>query len=479
MEDKTEKKGKTREMTLKSALFGFFAPIVVLIVLIILGADVAIASLVGLFVMAIFCLVMGTKWENIEAAMAEGVHQVAGATIVMLLVGCMVAVWMASGTIPTMLYYGMKIVTPEIYLPVCFLLPAFMSICTGTSWGSLSTIGVVLCGMAAGLGIPIGMAGGAVVSGAFVGDKLSPLSDCTLLGASACEVPLFTHVKSMLYTMIPSFIICLIIYIILGFQASGNIDATAVNELSSGIASTFDISVIHIIPIIVVLVLSVKHVPAFITFGIGIGLGVIWSMIFQGHGFIENLGYIMSGFSVDSGVEAVNTLVNRGGFSSMLSLVGMIIVIGMLSGLFNRSGVLNVLVGGLSKRLRSPKSIIFGAGISSILMAMAGGQYPAIAIPAVAFKDICDEMDINRAVLARMLADTGVVVSSIIFWNAWTMGYGVVLGGFSTLELIPYNFLAFVSPAIAIIFNFIGIGFFHKDEEVKYHLIWKKKKTAV
>ena len=472
MSEKTKK-----EMSVKTALLGFFLPLVVLILLIIVGADVAIASLIALFVMAIFCLIMGTKWEDIEAALAEGVHQVAGATIVMLLVGCMVAVWMASGTIPTMLYYGMKIVTPQLYLPVCFLLPAFMSICTGTSWGSLSTIGVVLCGMAAGLGIPVGMAGGAVVSGAFVGDKLSPLSDCTLLGASACEVPLFTHVKSMLYTMIPSFIICLILYIILGFRASGSIDTAAVNALATGLENSFSISIIHIIPIIVVLVLSVKKVPAFITFGIGIAIGVIWSMIFQGHGFIENLNFILSGFHTESGVEAVDTLVNRGGFNSMLSLVGMIIVIGMLSGLFNRSGVLNVLVDGLSRKLKSPKSIIFGAGLSSILMAMAGGQYPAIAIPAVAFKDICDQMNINRAVLARMLADTGVVVSSIIFWNAWTMGYGTVLGGFSTLELIPYNFLAFVSPVVAIIFNFLGIGFFSKDEEVKYHFIWRKKKA--
>ena len=476
MGEKTVNEKPVREMTFRKALLGFFVPLAVLIVLIIFGADVSIASLVALFVMAIFCLLMGVKWADIDAAMAEGVHQVAGATMVMLLVGCMVAIWMASGTIPTMLYYGMKIVSPQFYLPVCFILPAFMSVCTGTSWGSISTIGVVLCGMAAGMGIPLPMAAGAVISGAFVGDKCSPLSDCTLLGASACEVPLFTHVKSMLYTMIPSFIICLVVYTILGFNASGNIDVTAVNELSGGIASTFSISVFHIIPIIVVLVLSVKQVPAFITFGVGIALGIIWAMIFQGCGFIECLGYIMSGFSVDSGVEAVDTLVNRGGFSSMLSLVGTIIIIGMLSGLFNKSGVLTVLVGGLSKKLRSPKSIILGAGISSILMSMAGGQYPSIAIPAVAFKDICDEMDINRAVLARMLADTGVVVAPLIFWNAWTIGYGVVLGGFPIIQAVPYTFLAMICPVVAIIFNFLGIGFFHKDEEVKYHLIWKKSK---
>ena len=467
---------KKREMTFGLALVGCFAPLLIIVALIFLGVDVAIATLIALFVMAAFCIWMGISWKDIDAAMSEGVHQVAGATVIMLLVGCMVASWMSSGTIPTLLYYGMKIVTPSFYLPVCFLLPAFMSICTGTSWGSISTIGVVLCGMSAGLGIPAGMAAGAVVAGAFVGDKASPLSDCTLLGASACDVPLFTHVKSMLYTMVPSFIICFVIYIFLGLQVSGDIDTSAVNILSDGIASSFNVNIIHVVPVIIVLVLSVKQVPAFITFGIGIGTGVIWSMIFQGRSFVENMGFLLNGFNVDTGIEAVNTLVNRGGFNSMLWLVGTIVLIGMLSGLFNISGVLSILVGGLSKKLKSPKSIILGAGVSSILMAMAGGQYPSIAIPAVAFKDICDDMDINRAVLARMLADTGVVVSSIITWNAWTLGYGVVLGGISIYEIVPYNFMAFVCPIVAIIFNFLGIGFFHKDEEVKYHLIWRKRK---
>ncbi len=463
-------------MTFGLAIAGCFLPLIVIVALILVGTDVAIATLIALFVMMIFCLYMGVSWKKIDEAMAEGVHQVAGATIIMLLVGCMVAVWMASGTIPTLLYYGMQIVTPTFYLPICFLLPAFMSICTGTSWGSISTIGVVLCGMSAGLGIPAGMAAGAVVAGAFVGDKASPLSDCTLLGASACEVPLFTHVKSMLYTMVPSCLICLVIYIILGLRASGEIDTTAVAELSNGIASSFDVSIIHIIPVVVVLVLSIKQVPAFITFGIGIGLGVIWSMIFQGHGFIENMGFLLSGFNIDTGVEAVNTIVCRGGFNSMLWLTGTIILIGMLSGLFTVSGVLTVLVGSLSKRLRSSRSIMLGVAGSSILMTMAGGQYPSIAIPAVAFKEVCDEMDINRAVLARMLADTGVVLGSVVPWNAWTLGQGVVLGGISVYEIIPYNFLAFVCPIVAIIFNFLGIGFFHKDEEVKYHLIWRRKK---
>lgn len=292
-----------REMTTGCALAGFLMPILVMIVLIVLGAEMTIASLAALFVMIGFCMFMGFKWERLDAAMAEGVRQVATAAMIMLLVGCMVAAWISSGTIPTLLYYGMKIITPKLFLPICFIVPAFMAICTGTSWGSISTIGVVLCGMAAGLGIPVGMAAGAVISGAFFGDKTSPLSDTTLLTASACEVPLFKHIASMWYTTLPGILICLVLYTVLGLKASGNIDVAAVNELSNGLTASFHISPLHIIPVALVLILSVRQAPTLLAFGTGIGSGIVWSMIFQGRGFMENLNYIMNGFSIESGMN--------------------------------------------------------------------------------------------------------------------------------------------------------------------------------
>lgn len=472
----TGNKGETlKEMTVGRALIGFFAPILLLIILIALGADVTIAALGALFLMLIFCYYMGYKWDTIDSAMAEGVRQIATATMIMLLVGCLVAAWMSSGTIPSLLYYGMQIITPNLFLPICLILPAFMSVCTGTSWGAISTIGVVLCGMAEGLGIPVPLAAGAVISGAFFGDKMSPLSDTTLLASSSCEVPLFTHIKSMWYTTVPATLICLVVYTILGLNASGKIDSTAVNEISNGLTANFNISPVHIIPVVLVLILSVKQVPAFLAFGAGIGSGIIWSMIFQGRGFVENLGYILSGFSIDSGVEAVDTLVNRGGFSSMLSLVGILLVLGMLSGLFSETNVLNVLVNRLSQKLNTPRTIMFGVWVSSLIICLIGGQYPAIAIPAVAFKDVCDDMDINRAVLSRTLEDVGTMVAAIVPWSAWVIGYGVVLGGISVQEFIPYTFLPMLCPIIGLINNSLGIGLYHSKDQVKYRPFWRRR----
>lgn len=246
-------------------------------------------------------------------------------------------------------------------------------------------------------------------------------------------------------------------------------------DLSNGLSSNFNISLIHVIPVLLVLVLSVKQVPAFIAFGVGIGSGIIWSIIFQGHSFLENLNYIMNGFSIDSGVAAVDSLVNRGGFTSMLSLVGILLVLGMLSGLFSASNVLSVLVNKLSKKLNTPGSILFGVWISALIICTIGGQYPAIAITGVAFKDICDEMDIHRAVLSRTLEDVGTMVAAIVPWSAWVIGYGVVLGGVTVREFIPFTFLPILCPIIALIHNFLGIGLLHKNDKVKYRPFTRKK----
>lgn len=231
------------------------------------------------------------------------------------------------------------------------------------------------------------------------------------------------------------------------------------------------------IPVILVLVLSIKKVPAFITFGVGIGSGIIWSMLFQGFSFAENLGFMMNGFSVDTGVEAVNTLVNRGGFSSMLSLIGIMVFCGMLSGMLADLNVAPVLVKAITKKVHTPFGILCGAMVSCVILVIAGGQYTAITITAVAFKEAFDEMDINRAVLSRTLEDVGTMLAAIIPWNAWVIGYGVVLGGISTAAFIPYTFLPIISPFIALFNNFFGIGLLHKDDEIKYHPLWRRKKA--
>ncbi len=258
-------------------------------------------------------------------------------------------------------------------------------------------------------------------------------------------------------------------------RASGSIDTAAVNQLTDGLSGLFHISILNIIPIVLVLVLSLKRVPSFITFGVGIGAGLVWSMIFQGYGFIENLGFLMNGFSADSGVEAVNTLVNRGGFSSMLSLIGIMIACGLMNGLYDEFKILDGIVNGITNKIKSPKGLLVSVMIVALFLCIAGGQYSAIAITAVAFKTACDKMDINRGVLSRTLEDVGTMVAAIIPWNAWVIGIGVVLGA-APMEFIPYTFLCFLCPIVALVNNILGIGLLRKNDPIKYRPLWRRPK---
>lgn len=470
----TKEKKNRKEMTTGYAAFGFFAPIVLLVALIFIGADMTIAIVASVFLLIAFGIYMGFSWEDMEKALTKGVAQVGISAAIMLLVGCMVAVWMASGCIPSLLYYGLHIINPTWFLPICFILPAFMSVCAGTSWGSISTIGVVLCGMAASLGINVGVAAGAVISGSFFGDKMSPLSDTTLLAAASNEVSVFDHITSMWYTTVPATIICLVLYTILGINASGTIDSVMVGEMNSGLSRNFNIGIWNLIPVILVLILSVKKVPAFITFGIGILVGVIWAMIFQGYTFADNLSFMMNGFSIETGVTSVDTLVNRGGFSSMLSLVGIMIFCGMLSGLLEDLDVAPCLVNAITKKVHTPFGIMCGAMASCVILVIAGGQYTAITITSVAFKEAFDKMDIHPCVLSRTVEDVGTLLAAIIPWNAWVIGYGVVLGT-TTAAFIPFTFLPIISPFIALLNSFFGIGLWRKSDEVKYRPFWRRK----
>jgi NhaC family Na+:H+ antiporter len=468
---------KIKEMTTGRALVGFFCPIALMILLILIGADMTIGMIAALFRLSLYAIYMGHSWEEIEKSMSGGGAQIGTSAAVMLFVGCMVAVWIACGTIPTLLYYGLQIISPKWFLPICFILPAFMAVCTGTSWGAVSTIGVVLCGMASGLGINIGLAAGAVISGAYFGDKMSPLSDTTLLAAASTEVSVFEHIASMMYTTVPTTVICLVIYTVLGLSASGNIDTAAIAEMTGGMAANFKISVLNLLPILIVLVMSVKRVPALLTFGAGIGSAMIWAMVYQGVSFTALLGNLMSGFSIDTGIASVNTLLNRGGLNGMLGLIGIMIFCGMFSGLLGDLKVTHKLVETILKKVHTPFGMLTGAMISARLLCGAGGQYPAITITAVAFKNMTDDLDIHRGVLSRTLEDVGTVISPLIFWNAWTIGLGTVLG-ITVFDFMPFTFFSILNPFVALVVNYLGIGLYHRNDEMKYRPMWRRKKTV-
>lgn len=465
----------TREMTFSLALTSFLVPLAVMIALILTGVDLTAAILVAVFCLLGFGVYCRIPWNRLEAAMNSGIHSIAGAAVIMLLVGGMVAVWMAAGSVPALLYYGLKLIYPALFLPLVFLLSAFTAICTGTSWGAVGTVGVVFIGMSAGLGIPLAFTAGAVVSGAQMGDKMSPMSDTTLLAAASAECTVFEHIISMFYTTVPAALICVVIYTVLGLNATGSIDLANIEALTTGIEQGFNLSVLNLVPVIIVLALSIMKVPAFLTFGAGMLSGGLFAILFQGETLSSIFGYIMSGYSASTGVDTLDGLLSRGGMNGMLGMVGMILMCGMLSGLLTELKSLTVLVDALRSRVQSVGATITAILVSAFALAITtGGQYPPLTIPAVAFKDLCDDLDIHRAVLSRSMEDVGTLLCAIMPWGIATAFYSSTLG-VAPLEYIPFTFLPMLCPILALINAWTGIGVFRKSDAVKYRPFWRRK----
>jgi NhaC family Na+:H+ antiporter len=250
---------KQTNMTLNKALVGFMVPLGVILTLVLTGHDIFIALFVAMVTLVAIGLIFGYKFDFLQNAIMSGGSSVLGAVLIMLMVGILIGVWMSCGSVPAMLYYGLKIIHPKLFLPISFIICVITSMATGTSWGTAGTMGVALMGVAAGIGVPLPLAAGCIVSGAHVGDKLSPLSDTTLLASASTGTKLFDHIVSMLYTTIPGSLICLIAYTIIGW---GYGDAllqqnylSDIETLTSGLAATFNINLLMLIPPLLVIVL--------------------------------------------------------------------------------------------------------------------------------------------------------------------------------------------------------------------------------
>ena len=309
-------------LTVVKALFGFLLPLVVIIAVVLSGNDIGIALLLGLFVLVAYGLIIGFKWQFIQDALVEGGKSVLVAVIIMIFVGITIGVWMISGTVPSLLYYGLKLLSPAVFLPVAFILCGLTSLATGTSWGTAGTMGVALMGVAYGMGMPLPLAAGCIVSGAHIGDKLSPLSDTTLLASASTGTDLFDHIISMLYTTVPASIICLVAYTLMGLKYSKSaLDLGQIEVITQGLAKSANINLLMLIPAILVITLAVLRLPSLAVFGIGIVVSMLWAIIFQGATPNDVLGVAVNGFSAQTGIADVDSLLSRGGILSMMSTV--------------------------------------------------------------------------------------------------------------------------------------------------------------
>lgn len=430
--------------------------------------DVHIPMFIGVIAAACMALFLGYDWNTIETSMKDGIYNALQAVIILAIVGILVGVWILGGVVPAMIYYGLKLLSPSIFLVAAMLICSITSLATGTAWGTLGTMGLALMGIAVGLGVPAPMAAGAIISGAYFGDKMSPLSDTTNLAPAMAGTDVFTHVKFMILPTAISYGISLVLFAVLGFtvgSANGDaMDMSAVQEMSEGLMSTFNISPILLIPPLIVIVSVALKVPAIPGITLGIISGAVVGIIMQPSAtFGGMLDAGMNGFVSESGVEAIDTLLTSGGLVSMMSSISLTILAMMFGGIMERTGQLDVLVSKIVHVAKSPASLVLTTEATCILSnAVMPEQYISIVVPGRMYADVYREKGLHPKTLSNALESAGTVSSALIPWN--TCGV-YILGvlGVSTFEYFPYAFFNLLMPVVVAIMAYMGITVVDKD----------------
>ena len=371
---------KKRPSFAYSVLLLITLAIMLVVGLTILKAPLAVVMFVAWLVVDAFAIKLGYSYKELEHIGIKQVGKSLQSVVIMLAVGVLISSWIAAGTVPTIIYYGLKIINPKYYLATTLIICAIVSMFTGTSWGTIGTVGVALLGIGISMGINPGMIAGALISGSWFGDKLSPLSDTTNFQSGVMGVPLITHVKHMLYTTVPAVIISLIIFFILGSGQTVNADINSIKAVGDSLEKFFIISPITLIPLIVVVVLLVKQRPASQSILIGGVLGMILAIFYQKFDASLVLNSALKGFSYDFNDEFLNTLLNRGGMDSMTRTIQALIFTTALGGMIRDMDILNVIIEPIGEKLNSTFSLILSAMFVAYLSIALTGSHMFAAI---------------------------------------------------------------------------------------------------
>lgn len=418
------------------------------------------------------------KWQVLENAIITNMQSATPAIIILLLIGAIAGTWMASGVIPTLIYYGLKILHPSIFLPASCIICAVISLLTGSSWTTIATIGVALMGIGRALGFEDGWIAGAIISGAYFGDKISLMSDTTVLASSTVEVPLFTHIKYMLITTTPSLLIALVVFAIAGFSGA-TAAATDTLTIEASLQETFNISPwLLIVPLITGLLIA-KKLPAIVTLFASALMAAIAMVISQPdivlqivqtdipsalNSFNAIVQVSSSSTAIETGNELLNNLVATRGMGGMMDTIWLIICAMCFGGVMYGSGMLSALSQIFLRIARRTVGVVGSTVCSGFFFNLAtGDQYISIILTGKLFRQLYDERGLEGRLLSRSVEDSATVTSVLIPWNSCGMTQSTVLG-VATLTYMPYCVFNIVSPLMSIIVAAIGYKIFKKRE---------------
>ncbi len=439
---------------------------------IVLALAAAIASIVAIR--------NGHKWYDLQKAMIAGISTAMVAILILLAVGGLIGTWLMAGTVPSLIYYGMQILSPQWFYAAACLICAVAALATGSSWTVAGTLGVALIGISMGLGLSPAIAAGAIIGGAYFGDKMSPLSDTTNLAPAVVETDLFTHIRHMAWTTGPSFVIALFLFAIVGLGAEPQSDSVALQQLMGTLDQNFNISAFALLPLAVVLYMAFKKVPPLPTILFGALLGGVMAVILQPEGVLKfadspdlSRGVAMTkgvwlalsdGYVSTTGVTEVDDLLTRGGMSSVLVTIWLIITALAFGAVLEHAGMLQRLIDAALKRAKSTGSLVTTVVLTCLgINIVAADQYIAIVLPGKMYRAEFARRKLDPKNLSRVIEDSGTLTSPLVPWN--TCGaYMAATLGVATLAYLPFAFFNLINPLVSIVYGFTGFTMVRMDE---------------
>lgn len=447
------------------------------------GSQVALLMASGV-VVAISMIFYKIPWKDFEEGITDNIRAVGTAILILLLIGAVAGSWMVSGVVPTMIYYGMKVIFPSIFLFATCAICALISIMTGSSWTTIATVGVALVGIGTAQGYEPGWIAGAIISGAYFGDKVSPLSDTTVLASSSAGTPLFTHIRFMMITTVPSFVIAMVVFLVISL--THEVPSSVITaDFSNDLVNTYNISPWLLLVPVLTGVLIARKVPAILTLFVASVLAGVFALIFQPHvlgaialdavpdrslhlSFLDGFkGLFISYYgstAIETGNAALNDLVSTRGMAGMMNTIFLIISAVTFGGTLVGSGMLQSLTEMLTKYIRRRVTMVsatVGTGIFANMI--TGDQYLSIILTSSLYKKLYDERGYEPKLLSRSVEDSATVVSVLIPWNSCGMTQATVLK-ISTMQYLPYCLFNIISPLMSIFVAAIGYKISHKSK---------------
>lgn len=432
--------------------FGAFEPHIPLAI------GLAITSLVGIR--------QGLNWQQIEKGVFRVIHIALPSVSVLITVGMIIGVWIASGTVPTIIYFGLKAISPSFFLAASMIICSIVSLSLGTSWGTVGTVGLALMGIGHGFDIPAFWTAGAVVSGSFFGDKISPLSDTTNLAPAVTGTNLFAHIKNMMPTTLPAMLIALVIYLVAGFQLvhKQSVSFEKIDAITAALDNNFHISLWLLLPALLVMILAIRRYPPIPSLFAGVVVGAITAILAQGESIENIFNFANNGYAIDTGIAQIDGLLNRGGIQSMMWTISLILIALGFGGALETTGCLRSIIGAIRSKVESfggTQTAAIGTSFATNLV--AGDPYLSIALPGRMFAPVYRGLRYSTLNLSRAIEEGGTLMSPLIPWNAGgafvisALGLQVTGGNTQDLLYIPLSFACWLAPCIGILYASLGI----------------------